>query len=144
MRKLALDLGTRTCGFAISDEMCIIASPLENFRFSENAFNLVIEKVFLYLSEYKTIDKIILGYPLRMNGTKSERTVMVEEFKIKLENHLSESNFNIPVILINEQNSTKNAESVLIEAGMTRQKRKLHKDKLAAVLILEDFLNYYF
>ncbi|TNK94450.1 Holliday junction resolvase RuvX, partial [Mycoplasmopsis pullorum] len=135
MRKLALDLGTRTCGFAISDEMCIIASPLENFRFSENAFNLVIEKVFLYLSEYKTIDKIILGYPLRMNGTKSERTVMVEEFKIKLENHLSESNFNIPVILINEQNSTKNAESVLIEAGMTRQKRKLHKDKLAAVLI---------
>lgn len=143
MRKLALDLGTRTCGFAISDEMCIIASSLENFRFFENDFDAVLKKTLEYLIQYKNIDKIILGYPLRSNGSKSERTLMVEEFKNKLEVFLKNNNQKQEVVLINEYGSTIRAEEIMINAGMTRQKRKKHKDKLAAVIILEDFLNYY-
>lgn len=143
MRKLALDLGTRTCGFAISDEMCIIASPLDNFRFFEKDFQAVYYKVLEYLNYYKNIDKIILGYPLRSNGSKSERTLMVEEFKNNLEIFLKNNKQNQQIVLINEYGSTIKAEEIMINAGITRQKRKNHKDKLAAVIILEDFLNYY-
>lgn len=143
MRKLALDLGTRTCGFAISDEMCIIASPLDNFRFFEKDFQAVYYKVLEYLNYYKNIDKIILGYPLRSNGSKSERTLMVEEFKNNLEIFLKNNKQNQQIVLINEYGSTIKAEEIMINAGITRQKRKKHKDKLAAVIILEDFLNYY-
>ncbi|MBN0919464.1 Holliday junction resolvase RuvX [[Mycoplasma] gypis] len=139
MRKLALDLGTRTCGFAITDPDCIIATGLENFRFEENDFDQVILKIKNYQNQYKNIDAIILGYPLRFNNQKSERTVMVEEFKEKIEKEIQ-----LPVTLVNEHSSTIGAESILIDAGYSRKKRKGHKDKLAAQLILEDFLNYYF
>lgn len=141
MRKLALDLGTRTCGFAISDELVIIASPLENFRFDENDFDSVISKTINYLESYKNVDEIILGLPLRSNGTKSERTIMVENFKNKLESKLIEINKKLPIKFINEYGSTKDAENIMIQAGLSRQKRKKHKDKLAAVIILERYLN---
>lgn len=141
MRKLALDLGTRTCGFAISDELGIIASPLENFRFDENDFDSVISKTINYLESYKNVDKIILGLPLRSNGSKSERTIMVENFKNKLESKLIEINKKLPIKFINEYGSTKDAENIMIQAGLSRQKRKKHKDKLAAVIILERYLN---
>lgn len=141
MRKLALDLGTRTCGFAISDELAIIASPLENFRFEENDFNSVIHKTLAYINDYKNIDEIILGLPLRSNGSKSERTIMVEEFKSILESNLVKNSINIKIKLINEYGSTKDAESVMIQAGLSRKKRKNHKDKLAAAIILERYLN---
>lgn len=141
MRKLALDLGTRTCGFAISDELAIIASPLENFRFDENNFDSVISKTINYLESYKNVDEIILGLPLRSNGSKSERTIMVENFKNKLESKLIEINKKLPIKFINEYGSTKDAENIMIQAGLSRQKRKKHKDKLAAVIILERYLN---
>lgn len=141
MRKLALDLGTRTCGFAISDELAIIASPLENFRFDEKDFDSVISKTINYLESYKNVDEIILGLPLRSNGSKSERTIMVENFKNKLESKLIKINKKLPIKFINEYGSTKDAENIMIQAGLSRQKRKKHKDKLAAVIILERYLN---
>ncbi|MCU4117117.1 Holliday junction resolvase RuvX [Mycoplasma zalophi] len=139
MRKLALDLGTRTCGFAITDDDNIIVTGLENFRFEENNFQAVINKITEYIKQYKTIDTLVLGHPLRSNGTKSERTEMVENFKKVLEDQ-----FNLDVVLVNEYGSTIAAESILIEAGFKRKKRKGVKDKLAAQLILEDYLNYHF
>ncbi|MGX9340766.1 Holliday junction resolvase RuvX [Mycoplasma sp. 1573] len=140
MRKLAFDLGTKTCGFAITDSDCIIASGLENFRFEENNFQAVIKRVQLYLEQYKNdIDVFVLGYPLRKDNSKSERSIMVEEFKTLLE-----QNFSQKVILVNEHSSTIGAESILINAGYSRKKRKGVKDKLAAQLILEDYLTYYF
>ncbi|QNM93381.1 Holliday junction resolvase RuvX [Mycoplasma sp. Pen4] len=139
MRKLGLDLGTKSCGFAITDESEIIATGLENFMFPELEFDHVIERIKKYLIEYKNkIDGFVLGYPLKISGDKSDRTLMVEEFKIKLENE-----FNLPVLLVNEQYSTKRAQETMISAGLTRQKRKQHKDKLAALIILQDYLEYY-
>ncbi|QJG67021.1 Holliday junction resolvase RuvX [Mycoplasma phocoenae] len=138
MRKLSLDLGTRTCGFAITDSDCILATGLDNYRFEENNFSKVVEQVKFYIEKYKDIDTLVLGHPLRSNNTKSERTLMVEEFKIILENE-----FKLPVVLVNEHSSTKAAEDILIQVGYTRKKRKGVKDKLAAQLILEDYLNYY-
>ncbi|WP_406614542.1 Holliday junction resolvase RuvX [Mycoplasma corogypsi] len=141
MRKLGLDLGTKTCGFAITDSSEIIATGLENFRFpAENDFNSVIEQIKHYLNIYKNeIDGFILGYPLKISGDKSERTLMVEDFKTLLETNFP----NIPVMLINEQYTTKMAHQTMIDAGLTRQKRKQYKDKLAAQLILNEYLEYH-
>ncbi|AZZ65218.1 Holliday junction resolvase RuvX [Metamycoplasma phocicerebrale] len=138
MRKLALDLGTKTCGFAISDLNEIIVSGLETLRFEEWHFIDVIKRVVYYLndSEYKNeIDAIILGYPLRMDLQKSSRTKMVEKFQKRLQENLS-----IPVCLQDERESTINAENILFEAGYNGKKRKSKKDSLAAQLILEDYL----
>ncbi|WP_373436186.1 Holliday junction resolvase RuvX [Metamycoplasma equirhinis] len=139
MRKLALDLGTKTCGFAISDINCIISSGLENFDFEENHFVEVLKRInwYLYQSEYKNeIDAIVIGYPLRMDLSKSKRTYMVERFAKRIEEA-----FTISVIFQDERQSTINAEEILLGAGYNSKKRKTKKDLLAAQLILEDFLN---
>ncbi|WGI36434.1 Holliday junction resolvase RuvX [Mesomycoplasma lagogenitalium] len=133
-RKLALDLGTKTCGFSISDSLNIIAIGLENFHFPENDFSKVLVKIKEILKEYE-VDTFVLGYPLKMSGNKSDRTVMVEDFKLLLE-----ANFQIPVIYIDERETTKRAKQIMIDAGLSRKKQKKNKDKLAAQLILEDYL----
>ncbi|QJG66592.1 Holliday junction resolvase RuvX [Mycoplasma phocoeninasale] len=138
MRKLCLDLGTKSCGFAISDPLGIIVSGLENYNFEENHFKLVISRVLFYLNEsvYKNeIDTIVLGYPLRMDLSKSKRTYMVERFASRLAEVIS-----IPIEFQDERQSTINAEEILLTAGYNSKKRKSKKDSLAAQLILEDYL----
>ena len=137
MRKLALDIGTASCGFAISDELNIIATGLENFKFPLNDFEQMFLRIKHYLENYQ-IDKIIIGLPLRSNGTDSERTILMRNLAKKIQNK-----FQKEVIFQNEYGSTIAAESILIASGMTRKKRKNFKDKLAAQIILEDYLNYH-
>lgn len=134
-RVIALDLGTKSCGFAITDPMQIIAQPLENFRFELNNFAAVITKLQEYQQEY-VISTIVLGYPKRMTGTKSERTLMVEKFK-----KILELNFALPVILVDERLTTKKANEIMRSAGLSIQKRKAKKDKMAAQLILQSYLD---
>lgn len=138
MRKLALDLGSKTCGYAISDINNIIVSGLETFRFEEWHFIDVINrtKYWLYESQYKNeIDTIILGYPTRMDFSKSERTKMVEKFKEILEKAID-----INIVFQDERESTIFAENILFQAGFNGKQRKTKKDSLAAQIILEDFL----
>ncbi|MBU4689864.1 Holliday junction resolvase RuvX [Mycoplasma zalophidermidis] len=137
MRKIALDLGTKTCGFAITDSSAIIATSLETIRFDENNFNIVIEKIKEFLSKYEDTDSIIVGYPIRSNGAKSERTIMVEEFALSLK-----SIFNQNIFLVNEYGTTIKAEQTLKSAKISIKKRKEIKDTLSAVIILQEFLDY--
>ncbi|MBZ4195549.1 Holliday junction resolvase RuvX [Mycoplasma tauri] len=139
MRKLAFDLGTRTCGFAISDFLEISAQGLETIRFDENDFKTVIKKTNEYIKKYQsTIDCFVLGYPLRSNGTKSERTIMVENFAQILHDEFP----NIPIFLTEEYGSTIKATNILKEANLSIKKVKKNKDTISAVIILNDFLNY--
>ncbi|WP_029513216.1 Holliday junction resolvase RuvX [Mycoplasmopsis primatum] len=139
MRKLAFDLGTKTCGFAITDILGISVNPLETIYFEENNFMDVIEKVRFYLEEYQnSIDAFVLGYPLRSNGSKSERTLMVENFSSILRNHFSDIN----IYFTEEYGSTIKAERILKDAKMSNKKTRKNKDTLSAVIILSDFLNY--
>ncbi|MDD1372095.1 Holliday junction resolvase RuvX [Metamycoplasma hyosynoviae] len=138
MRKLCLDLGTKTCGFAISDMSETIAIGLENFYFTPKKFSEVIAKVKWYLqqSEYQgQIDEIILGYPLHMSGEKSERSIMVENFMQMLKKEIS-----LPVILEDERQTTLKAMDILKQAGYSKAKSKTKKDSLAAQFILESYL----
>ncbi|WP_033161103.1 Holliday junction resolvase RuvX [[Mycoplasma] collis] len=134
MRKLAIDLGTKRCGFAISDSFNMMAFGLENFSYKENDFDFLIEKIKKILNEYP-IDTIILGYPTKLSGEKIQMSLIVEEFKLLLE-----KNFKIDVFLVDENRTTKQATQILIGANLSRKKRKKHKDKLAAQLILEEYL----
>lgn len=142
MRKLALDLGIKTCGFAISDFNCIIAKGLENYYFTTKKFSEVINKIkwYIYDSEYKNeIDEIILGYPLRMDLSKSERTIMVENFRKMLQREVD-----LKITFQDERQSTINAEEILKLANYSKNRIKTKKDSLAAQLILEDYLRKYY
>ena len=142
MRKLALDLGIKTCGFAISDSNCIIAKGLENYYFTTKKFSEVINRIkwYIYDSEYKNeIDEIILGYPLRMDLSKSERTIMVENFRKMLQREVD-----LKITFQDERQSTINAEEILKLANYSKTRRKTKKDSLAAQLILEDYLRKYY
>ncbi|WKX02314.1 Holliday junction resolvase RuvX [Candidatus Mycoplasma mahonii] len=134
MRILGLDIGKKSCGIAISDELNITAQGKENFRFDEKDWDSLINKIIKYLEEYE-INTIVIGYPTYPSGDKSETTLMVEEVESLIKNTI-----NIKVIRIDEYGTTKRAHEIMIKAGLTRKKRKAYKDKIAAQLILEDYL----
>ncbi|WP_416738098.1 Holliday junction resolvase RuvX [Mycoplasmopsis meleagridis] len=136
MRKIALDLGTKTCGLAISDSNNIISSSLKTIYFEENDFKKVIQELKILINEY-SIDAFILGYPLRSNGNKSERTLMVENFS-----KLLSSNFEQKIYFVEEYGSTIKATKILKDAKLSAKKRKNIKDSLSAKIILQDFLDY--
>ncbi|HOP65666.1 MAG TPA: Holliday junction resolvase RuvX [Bacilli bacterium] len=133
MRILGLDLGTKTLGIAISDRLGLIANPYKTIKYN-NQEDLINELEEIIKKEQ--ITKIILGNPKNMNNSETEAANRSKEFK-----KLLEDNFNLEVILIDERLSTKEAENILISGDMSRKKRKNMIDKLAATIILENYLN---
>lgn len=134
-RKIGLDIGSKSCGIALSDPLGITAQGKENFMFKEHDWDALLSHLKTYFEEYQ-IDKIIIGYPTYPSGDKSKTTLMIEEVA-----ELIKNKFKLEVIFNDENHTTTKAHEVMISAGMTREKRKLHKDKLAAQLILEDYLS---
>ena len=135
MRYLGLDLGSKTLGIAISDSTLTIASTLKTLYFDENDYDSLIEPLKQIIEENDII-KIILGYPLNMNGTIGERAEISIAFKEKLENNLK-----IEVILQDERLTSVISNQVLIDADMSRKKRKKKVDGIAASLILQSYLD---
>lgn len=134
MRYLGLDLGTRTLGISISDPLGIIATSKEIIRHEEN-YCFLVDKVLEIVNELN-VGEIVLGYPKNMNNTLGERANKSLEFKKMLEDKI-----NIPVTLIDERLSTKEATNILIEADTSRKKRKKVIDSLAATIILQRYLD---
>ncbi len=136
MRILGLDFGTKTTGVAISDPMGWTAQGLEIIRRQEDEhLKATIKRIEELCLAYK-VDKIVLGLPKNMNNTLGERGEKTLLFKEKLENKLK-----IPVETWDERLSTVAAEQVLLEADMSRKKRKNVIDKLAATIILQNYLD---
>lgn len=135
MRKIGLDIGSKSCGIALSDPLNITAQGRENLRFEEQNWEQMFKMIDPYFEEFE-IDKIIIGYPTLPSGDKSQTTLMVEEVE-----ELIKKRYSLPVIRIPEDKTTKRAHEVLIESGMTREKRKKFKDQLAAQFILTDYLS---
>lgn len=132
---LGLDLGEKTLGIAESDLMGIIAQGVENFRFEDCQFNKALERVIYYVKK-DNINEIALGLPLHMSGDESEHSKMARDFKLSIEEALP----NVKVVLIDERWTTKQATRRLLEADLSRNKRKKVIDKMAAVVILETYL----
>ena len=139
MRILGLDFGTKTTGVAVSDPLGLTAQGLEIIRRTDT-FNLkpTINRIQEICTEYK-VEKIVLGYPKNMNNTEGERCEHTVVFKKKLEESL-----NLPVELWDERLTTMEAENLMIIADMSRQKRKKVIDKMAAGLILQNYLDAHY
>ena len=133
---LGLDLGSRTCGIAMSDILGMLAHGVETFRFKDNDYTSCARHV-KELVEQNDIHTIILGLPKHMNGDIGERGEISIAFKKMLEEMIA----GIEVILIDERLTTKVAENQLIFADVSRKKRKKVIDKMAAVEILQGYLD---
>ena len=134
MRYLGLDLGTKTLGVAITDTTGLIARPLKVIHFPKEDYETALRELQNILDEYD-ISKIALGLPKNMDGTEGFASERSLKFK-----KMIESITDIPVTLVDERLTTVLAENILLEADVSRKKRKSVIDGVAAVLILETLL----
>lgn len=142
-RILSIDLGEQRVGLAISDELQIIAQSLETINFKDE--NALITKIKQIVKD-RMISEIVLGNPISLSGNKTKRSIWVEDFQSKLEREL-----NIPIKLFDERFTSQLAIRILEQAERSVRlpkkpiKAKSYKgqiDKLAATIILEDYLAY--
>jgi len=132
MRILALDVGTKTIGVAVSDELGIAAHGVTTIK--RTALNRDLEALHKLIDEYKP-SEILVGVPYNPDGTVSRRGEGILKFAEKIK-----ETFPIPVEFWDESFSTIGAERVFLEADLSRKKRKKVIDKMAAVFILEGYL----
>lgn len=134
MRYLGLDLGTRTLGLAISDSTGTIASVYDTIHFDED-YDVLIPKL-KEIASKENIDTFVLGLPKNMNNTIGERGEETIQFGEKLKEHL-----NVDVVMQDERLTTVSAHNLMLEADLSRKKRKKHVDQLAASIILQTYLD---
>ncbi|MEG0077484.1 Holliday junction resolvase RuvX [Anaerorhabdus sp.] len=134
-RVLGLDLGSVTCGIAVSDPLGIVARAVKTIRFPENDYDQACDLVLECVKEFAP-DEIILGLPKHMNNDIGIRGQISIDFKEMLEEKVT-----CPVILIDERLSTVAAEKFLISADVSRKKRKKVIDQMAAVHVLQGYLD---
>ena len=139
MRKIGLDVGDRTIGIAVSDPLGITAQGitiLERIGIRKDA-----GKGIDYIKEYDC-DTVVIGLPLNMDGSDSEQTEKVRQFRTMLENKMRSTGMKeIKVVWQDERLTTVQAERVMIDAKVSRKKRKQVIDKQAAVIILQTNLD---
>lgn len=132
-RILAVDYGEKRIGLAVSDELAITASPLMTLtrRSDEELVRQIVQ-----LASKLRIEKIVVGLPQRTDGREGEMERRVKAFAEKLQQSTQ-----VPVVLFDERFTTRIAEQVLLEADLSRQKRKQVRDRLAAVILLQSYLD---
>ncbi len=135
MRYLGLDLGSKTLGIAISDRTNTIASIYKTIFFKEDDYDSLIPELINIVKE-ENISVIVLGFPKNMNNTIGTRAEITLEFKKKLED-----NIGIKVELMDERLTSVISNDVLINANVSRKKRKKKVDGMAALLILQSYID---
>ncbi|MBR3523562.1 MAG: Holliday junction resolvase RuvX [Bacilli bacterium] len=135
MRYMGLDLGTRTLGISLSDTTHTIATLYDTIRFSDSNYDELIPQLKEIIKE-NDVNKIVLGLPKNMNNTIGPRALVTMEFMEKLKNEL-----HIEVVMQDERLSTVEATNYMIEADVSRKKRKKKIDSLAANIILQTYLD---
>ena len=140
MKKIALDVGDKTIGVAVSDALNITAqgiATIDRVGIRKDA-----GKVMDYIREYDC-DTVVIGLPKKLDGTDSPQTEKVYEFKTMLENKMRSGGMaHVKIEYYDERLTTVMAEKVLIEADLRRSKRKQVIDKQAAVIILQGYLDH--
>lgn len=139
MRKIALDVGDKTIGVAVSDELMITAQGITTIE--RTGIRKDCDKVMDYIKEY-SCDTVVIGLPKRLDGTDSPQTEKVYKFKEMLDNKMRSSAMaDIKTVWQDERLTTVQAEKVLLEGDVSRAKRRKVIDKQAAVLILQSWLD---
>ena len=136
IRIMGLDFGSKTVGVAVSDPLGITAQGIEIVRrTSENKLRTTLARIEALAAEYQ-VTEFVLGLPKNMNNTSGERVEKTMEFKAMLERRTG-----LPVHMWDERLTTVAADRTLIEAGVRRENRKEYVDMLAAVYILQGYLD---
>ena len=136
MRIMGLDFGSKTVGVAVSDSLLLTAQGVEIIRRKdENKLRQTLARIEELIEEYE-ITEIVLGLPKNMNATEGVRVELTNEFKEKLERRTG-----LPVIMWDERVTTVSADKIMMEAGVRRENRKQYVDKIAAMLILQGYLD---
>lgn len=133
-RFMGLDLGSVTCGVAISDPLGMIARGVTTIRFPEDDYQKALEEV-MSLARQNGVKTIVLGLPRHMNGDIGVRGEICQNFGKMLEEK------GMTVHLWDERLTTVAAQKILISADVSRKKRKQVIDKMAAVQILQSWLD---
>ncbi len=136
MRVLGLDYGSKTVGVAVSDPLGLTAQGVETiWRKQENKLRRTLARIEELVKEYQA-ERIVIGLPRNMNYTMGERAEKSLEF-----GEMVEKRTGLPVIMWDERLTTREAERALMEAGVRRENRKDYLDSVAAVLILQGYLD---
>ena len=136
MRIMGLDFGTTTVGVAISDPLMVTAQPIETItRKSANKLRQTLARIETLIVENQ-VELIVLGYPKNMNNTVGERAQACEAFKEDLERRTA-----LPVVLWDERMTTMESERILMAGEVRRENRKAVIDQMAAVLILQSYMD---
>ena len=136
MRIMGLDFGSVTVGVAISDPLLLTAQGIEVIRRKqENKLRQTLARIEALVKEYE-VEKIIIGYPKNMNNSIGERAEKSEEFAKMVEKRTG-----LPIVMVDERLTTVSAHNAMIEGNLSREKRSKIVDKIAAVFILQTYLD---
>lgn len=130
-----MDVGTRTIGLALSDPMGWTAQGMETYRRS-GRMETDLEAITRLIEKHE-VERVVAGLPLNMDGSRGPSAEMVEEFARRLEGRAG-----VPVATWDERLTTVSAQKMMIEADVSRKKRRQKVDRVAAVLILQGYLNW--
>ena len=137
MRIIGLDYGTKTVGVALSDALGITSQPVETItRKEENKLRHTLQRIEELIGEYE-VGQIVLGLPKNMNATEGERVEKTKEFADKLARRTG-----LPVAFMDERLTTVAADRTMMEVGVRRENRKEYVDEIAAIFILQGYLDY--
>ena len=135
MKYIGLDLGSRTLGVAMSDALGMIARAYDTLRFKDDDYDTAINYT-IDLCKKEGVKTVVLGYPKHMNGDAGIRAQISEDFKQKIE-----SQSDIKVVLADERLTTVIVNRAMITGNVRREDRKNKKDEMAAVVILQNYLD---
>lgn len=135
MRIIGLDVGSKTIGVALSDALHMTAQGLMTIDWTENDMSSA-DNVLQEIIQKHEVSQIVIGLPRHMNGSIGDRAELTQIYGNRLQRK-----FDIPVEYVDERLSTVAAERTLIEGNMTRERRKKVIDKMAAVIILQQYLD---
>lgn len=135
MKKLGLDLGNKTLGLAVSDELNMFARGVETFRFEDKDFEKALEYTLLQITKYN-IDVVVLGLPKNMDGSIGEQAQICLDFKKQITERS-----NVSIVLWDERLTSKMASNMMVSQNLKRNKRKKDIDKMAATIILQGYLD---
>ena len=138
MRILGLDFGSKTVGVAISDELLLTAQGVEIIRRkAPGKLRQTLARIEEIIAQYGGVDRIVLGYPKNMNNTEGERCERTKEFAEMLTKRTG-----LEVVLWDERLTTVAADNSMMEMGIRREDRKEYVDEIAAIFILQGYLDY--
>jgi putative Holliday junction resolvase len=137
MKLLALDVGDRRVGVAVSDAAGLLANPLVVIRRASKAEDF---RRIARLVREQEAEGLVIGHPLNADGSAGPQARRVERYAAALEGALQEEGLNLPTVLWDEYMSTQRAQEIMIEAGRSARNRQGRIDAVAAAVILQDYL----